>query len=270
MKWRFVNTGFNEGACNMAVDEAIMHSVAKGLAPPTLRFYGWMPPALSIGYFQSAVKELDPVNCRAGGIDIVRRLTGGRAVLHDRELTYSVILPEDLPGIPGTVTDSYKLLSRGLLEGFAQLGIEAQLAPQTKQDPAGYTSGACFDAPSGYELTVGGKKIAGSAQVRRQGVILQHGSILNELDIEKLFACLVFSGEQVRERTKNVFSRKATCIADVKGEPAGWEELCTAFYRGFARGLNIALEPDQLSREEIKLTRELVEKYRSEQWNFRK
>lgn len=270
MKWRFINTGINDGAYNMAVDEVIMQFVAEGLVPPTLRFYGWNPPAISLGYFQHAAKEVDLANCRDRGIDVVRRLTGGRAVLHDKELTYSIILPDQYPGIPKTVTDSYRLLSQGLLEGFKELGIAAQLAPQVKLKSTEFTSGACFDAPSSYELTVDGKKIVGSAQVRRQGVILQHGSILNELDIDKLFDCLVFTGDEVRERTKRIFSQKATSISDINGKPAEWEELCSAFYQGFSRGLDIAIEVGELTPSEVNLINQLVDKYRSDEWNLKK
>lgn len=270
MKWRFLNTGFNNAAYNMAVDEAIMQFVAEGISPPTLRFYGWTPSAISLGYFQSAERDVAVENCRAQGVDIVRRITGGRAILHDKELTYSIVLPENYPGIPKTVTESYKMLSQGLLAGFVQLGLDARLAPLHKGKLGGFSSGACFDAPSSYELVINDKKIVGSAQVRQHGVILQHGSIVNELEIDKLFDCLTFKRKDIRERAEQIFSQKATSIKDVKGKTVSWETLCNAFYQGFKQGLTIELEPGKLSDEELGLVRQLSEKYRSEQWNFKK
>ncbi len=255
----------------MAIDEAIMTYHAQGLVLPTLRFYGWNPATVTLGYFQRAEREVDKDQCEALGIDIVRRLTGGRAVLHDEELTYSVIISEDHSLMPNTVTESYKVLSQALLEGFHNLGLEAELAKVIKSSHKAGTSSACFDAPSTYELVIDGKKIVGSAQVRKNGVILQHGSILNHLDVNKLFHTIKMDNLKLKERIKSSFLNKATSINHVTGKKCSWEVLCHAFYDGFQKALNIELEAGSLTPEEIQLAQELVKtKYSTDEWNYKR
>ena len=147
--WRLLRTGKRSGAENMAIDEAILIAGGEGKVPPTIRFYGWEPPTLSIGYFQRAAREVDLERLRERGVGLVRRPTGGRAVLHDKELTYSVIAPENLPGMPSSVIQSYRLISTGLLEGFRRLGLSAEMV--SLEEPAARNgspdSAACFDSP---------------------------------------------------------------------------------------------------------------------------
>src|SRR5699024_3640332 len=192
--WRLLHTGWRSSAENMAIDEAILIAHSEGKTPPTIRFYGWDPATLSIGYFQKVDKELDMDRLRKRKLGIVRRPTGGRAVLHDQEMTYSVIVGEDYPGMPTSVTDSYRVLSQGLLEGFRKLDLSAEMVPleteEEKEKYASMGSAACFDSPSNYELVVEGRKVAGSAQTRQRGVILQHGSILLDMDVDLLFDVL--------------------------------------------------------------------------------
>lgn len=121
-EWRLLKTGFADGATNMAIDEAILLAVAEGKAPPTLRFYGWEPPCLSIGYSQS-MGEVDVDRCRKAGIGLVRRPTGGRAILHADELTYSVVAPQTEPRVAGGVIESYRRLSLGLVAGLRALSL---------------------------------------------------------------------------------------------------------------------------------------------------
>lgn len=178
--WRLLFDQPSHAAWNMAADEAMLVALSNGEILPTLRFYGWNPPAVSIGYFQKLNTEIDIAACAEQGIDVVRRLTGGRAVLHEAELTYSLVVREDTPNIPTSVTESYLFFSRAIVAGLQQLGVTAQMQqpePQRRQIRS-VSSAACFDAPSHYEITVGGRKLVGSAQVRRDGVLLQHGSIL--------------------------------------------------------------------------------------------
>jgi len=165
------------------------------------------------------------------------------------------------------VVESYKVISGGLLAGLERLGICAEIAPRNRSKRKG-DSAACFNTLSSYELTVGGKKIAGSAQVRRQGVILQHGSIPWELDADKLFLVLKSSDQQAAERMKQVFLAGATCIRAVTGREIPWEEISAALREGFAGALGIELQPAQLTPEELRLAGELaVSKYRSQEWN---
>lgn len=269
-KWRFLPYRVYSPAENMAIDEAIMqlHREKKNL--PTLRFYGWEPATLSIGYFQRVDREINLDELKRSGFGFVRRLTGGRAVLHDHELTYSVIVSEAHPLMPPTVSESYRVISQGLLEGFRLLGIEAELtAPHSK--PRGEHTAACFDSPSDYELVIHGKKVAGSAQVRKQGVILQHGSILLDLDIEALFSVLRFPSDQVRKKWKDDFRNKAVAIQPILQRDVSIEEVTQAFFDGFQKGMGIQLEMGELSLEEIELAKRLVkEKYGNDQWNRRR
>lgn len=124
--WRFIRSGKCSPAYNMAVDEAVLTMHSEGRVPPTLRFYGWNPATLSIGYFQKADEEVEFAELEAKGLGFVRRPTGGRAVLHDQELTYSMIVSEDYPGMPRSVTEAYRVLSEGLLHGFRRLGLQAE------------------------------------------------------------------------------------------------------------------------------------------------
>lgn len=273
--WRLLNTGFSGPAWNMAVDEAILLSHSRGLVPPTVRFFGWNPPTLSIGYFQRATKEIDFDALREQGLGFVRRPTGGRAVLHDKELTYSVIVSEDHPMMPTSINESYRVLSMGLLEGFRELGLQAEMVTlgeeAEKKKYEGIGSSACFDSPSWYELVVEGRKIVGSAQTRQHHGILQHGSILLDLDIEQLFSVLLFSSERIRTFMKDQFKEKAVSIKDVSGRLVSYEEAVQAFAAGFARGLGVNLVPSELTEEERELAEQLMrEKYDTDSWNFKK
>ena len=273
--WRLLNTGFSGPAYNMAVDEAILLSHSRGLVPPTVRFFGWNPPTLSIGYFQRATREIDLDELRAHGLGFVRRPTGGRAVLHDKELTYSVIVSEDHPMMPSSINESYRVLSMGLLEGFRELGLQADMVSLAEESEKkkfeSMGSAACFDSPSWYELVVEGRKVAGSAQTRQHHTILQHGSILLDLDVEQLFSVLVFSSDRIRNFMKEQFKEKAVSIKDVSGHLVSYEEACQAFAVGFARGLGINLVPSELTPEELELVEQLVrDKYDTDSWNFKK
>lgn len=270
--WRLIISEPADAATNMAVDEAIMTMHGRGLVPPTLRFYAWEPPAVSIGYFQSLTGEVDLDACRRLGIGWVRRPTGGRAVLHHREVTYSVVIREE--SLPGNIIETYRAISQGLLAGIRALGANAVLA-----DPAGQSvqekmhslgSAACFDSPSFYELVVGGKKVVGSAQTRKDGVILQHGSILLEIDSRLLFEVLRVP-PAIRERIQAAFERKATSLSHELGRAVAWQEVQEAVAAGFASALDLSLTPGSLTAAEREMAAELLSaKYTSDQWNFRK
>jgi lipoate-protein ligase A len=276
--WRFLHTGDRSPAENMAIDEAVLTAHSEEKSPPTVRFYGWNPATLSIGYFQKA-QEVDMEAVESEGIGFVRRPTGGRAVLHDLELTYSIIVSETYPGIPRNVTDAYRVLSEGLLQGFRGLGLNAEMvqlaSEEEKEKDASAGSSACFDSPSWYELVVEGRKIAGSAQVRQKDVVLQHGSILLDMDTDQLFRLLKFSSEKVAERMKLSFTKKAVAINDLlraQDKPQViLGEVEEAFRRGIAAGLGVELEDGELTPYEQELTRQFVqEKYGTEDWNFRR
>lgn len=277
--WRLLRSGPCAPAMNMAVDEAVLTAVSQGASPPTIRFYGWNPPTLSIGYFQRAEEEVDLEQLREVGYGFVRRPTGGRAVLHDKELTYSIMVSEDYPGIPKRVTEAYRVLSEGLLHGFRLLGLDAHMVDlgseeeREKYDAPG--SAACFDSPSWYELVVEGRKAAGSAQVRHRGGLLQHGSILLDLDAEELFGLLRFRKPELQQRMLNGFKKRAVAInpllTELGKDRIGYSEAEAAFRKGMESGLQIRLEEADLTPLEVGLAARLVEeKYGGEEWNLKR
>ncbi|MEH7009844.1 biotin/lipoate A/B protein ligase family protein [Neobacillus niacini] len=273
--WRFIDSGNCSPSFNMALDEALLDWHSEGKIPPVIRFYGWEPATLSIGYFQKVEKEIDLEAVKAHGLGFVRRPTGGRGVLHEHELTYSVIVSEDHPEMPKTVTEAYRVISEGILKGFHQLGLEAYFAvPRTDEERSALKnprSAVCFDAPSWYELVVEGRKVAGSAQTRQKGVILQHGSILLDLDEDKLFSLFKYPNERVKERMKSAFKSKAVAINEISPRRFTLEEAKDAFYKGFAEGLNIELESYELTEEELAYVNKIAkERYENDEWNFKR
>ncbi|NOU97882.1 octanoyltransferase [Paenibacillus sp. LMG 31456] len=278
-QWRFISSGMNDPAYNMAVDEAILTAHSEGKVPPTVRFYGWNPATLSIGYFQKAIEEIDFDQLEQEGLGFVRRPTGGRAVLHDKELTYSIIVSESYPGIPSGITEAYRVLSEGLLLGFRKLGLDARMVQlESEEDKSKYASmgsAACFDSPSWYELVVEGRKIAGSAQTRQKQVVLQHGSILLDMDVDQLFRVLKFSNERLQARLKQQFVHKAVAINDlcrsIDKQEVTLPEVEEAFQAGIAEGLDIELVESTLTEYEQSLVQQLIaEKYANEGWNLRR
>ncbi len=274
MIWRLINSNLADGATNMAVDEAILHAHAQGSVPPTIRFYGWSKPTLSIGYFQKILSEIDIAVCSARGIDIVRRLTGGRAVLHDQELTYSIIVNEDHPLIPKTVTASYRFLSEGLLQALHSLGIPARMnVPRAAygQVRLSHSSAACFDAVSHYEITADGRKIIGSAQLRKDGILLQHGSILLNFSPEDLIAVMRPMPGISKSSLTEMMKAKVTSITDQVGRPVCWQEAYTIFVEKLGPALGIDLQTGELSSQEREQSDLLMyTKYSTEEWTYRR
>ena len=272
MNWRVLDTGFQDAAVNMAIDEALLRSHAAGESPPTLRLYGGRPAAVSLGYFQQAEAELDTNACQELGITVVRRLTGGRAVLHEAELTYSLVVREDAPNVPATVTASYRYFSGGILAGLAQLGIAAQLslprsayAQEKRRQP--HSSSACFDAPAHYEIMHEGRKLVGSAQVRKNGVLLQHGSILLRFSPERLAAVLRTPSAEARDRLVRTLAGCVTSVEAALGRSASWDEVRDAVAAAFGPALGITLQRGGLSGAEQAMSGQLAEeKYGQAQW----
>ena len=179
MKWRFIDTGVSEAGYNMAMDEAILSSIMKGVSLPAVRLYRWKPAAISLGYSQKASLVLDLEKCTKDNIDVTRRQTGGRAVYHDEELTYSVIGPVDDVYFGGPILDTYKKISGVLCAAIRDIGVDAELSKGSlPSDKKTFHMTPCFVSTAKYEITVGGKKIVGSAQQRVKGCFLQHGSII--------------------------------------------------------------------------------------------
>ncbi len=257
--WRLLRSAPADGATNMAVDEAILRAVAAGRVPPTLRFYAWEPPCLSLGRAQKA-SDVDRDALRAAGFDLVRRPTGGKAILHADELTYSVVAPQEEPRVTGGVVESYRRLSAGLVRGLERLGVPNLVADQQAEGhrPEGPV---CFEVPSDYEITIGGRKLVGSAQMRSRGVVLQHGTLPLYGDIARICPLLVAQPDPDRVRAR------ATTVEEAIGRSVTWDEAAEALAAGFVKALNLRLEPGTLTDEEQTWAKELrAEKYAAKEW----
>jgi lipoate-protein ligase A len=246
-QWRILYHSAQDGATNMAVDQAIMEAVGRGEAPPTLRFYAWEPACLSLGYAQHA-DEVDFDRLAAHGWDIVRRPTGGKAILHTDELTYSVTAPEAHPIMQGGILESYRRISNALLQGLARLDLSAQI---TSQEEAGKAVGpVCFEVPSNYEVTSQGKKLIGSAQVRRKSTVLQHGTVPLFGDVTRICDVLVYDDELVREWARTRVLERATTIETALGRFVDWQAVADAMLDGFRDTFQLSLHEGDLSEQE--------------------
>jgi lipoate-protein ligase A len=270
--WRLLDTGPADGFTNMAIDEAILESYAAERRLPTLRFYTWSPPTLSLGYGQPIEADINLTQCRALGIDVVRRPTGGRAVLHDHELTYSVVIRADDPRVTSGVLAAYLAISQALIRGLSYLGIAAELLPLRRGAflPSDDASPVCFATPSSYEVAVAGRKIIGSAQRRARGVIMQHGSIPISHDLGRLRA--VFSSSPRGSRSAHgelEYQAHMTSLQEAGGCVYHYAEVVAALTRGIAEAWEVDLLPGQLTAAERQLSAHLcATKYRAEAWTW--
>lgn len=269
--WGLLSSGFNDAAVNMAMDEALLNWHSEGQIPPVLRFYGWSKPTLSVGHFQRVERAIDMEGVRRHGCEFVRRQTGGSAVLHDDELTYSVVVSEKKDYIPTSIREAYFELSKGIMAGFRNLGINAEYS--IPKERFRDRTAVCFERPSDYEMLVEGKKISGHAQTRKKGVLLQHGSIPLTMNKQLLFDLFQFPDEETRAAKREAFSAKAITIHEALGKNVTYEDAEEAFRKGFETGLGLTLIPIELSDEQWEEVHELADaKYRSDDWNlhFRK
>lgn len=249
----------------MAVDEAIADHAGRGEAPPTVRFYRWQPPCVSLGRHQP-VSDIDLRRCRAMGYEVVRRPTGGRAILHVDELTYAVAGPQSNPVLTGAVLDSYLRLSQGLLMGLARLGLVVAKTP-AGQRAGPEASALCFEVPSAYEIVAGGRKLVGSAQSRRQGWVLQHGTLPLTGDVTRLVEVLALTDEASRAALRAGLAARAVTVAEVAGRGISFAEAAEALRLGFEEALGIRLVPGCLTPAEQATTEMLrVEKYADPGW----
>jgi lipoate-protein ligase A len=268
-RWRLLVTGATDGPMNMAVDQAIMEAVAAGQVPPTLRFYAWAPACLTLGYTQP-LSDVDRARLIGRGWDLTRRLTGGRSILHTDELTYSVAVKADDAMVAGGVVESYRSLSRGLLRGLNFLGANAEADKRDTAMPRD-KGPVCFEVPSHYEITVDGKKLVGSAQVRKFDAVLQHGSLPLVGDITRICDALVFDHDDQRESVRQRVRQRAATLESVLGRVVTWDEAVAAMTRGFEDvfDLDFDTEPHLTPTEQTRAVELRATHYVTEAWNGR-
>ena len=239
-KIRVLETGYNNAAFNMAIDEALIENIGD---VPILRIYGWSPGAVSIGYFQSIQEEVDLEKCSKIGVDVVRRLTGGGAVLHEFELTYSFITKQ----YPQNIMESYSWICEAIVVSINRLGFDANFIPLN-------------------DIVVKGKKVSGSAQTRRKGVLLQHGTVLLGVDVDKMFCVLKVPSEKLKDKIIKDVKERVTSLSGIT-----FEEMASSLKSSFATKFDAKLLADAMSTDEIIRASWLAErKYRSREWNFRR
>lgn len=258
-----------DGAWNMAVDEAILEAVCSGKVLPTLRLYAWQPVCLSLGYSQS-FQDVDVERLQARGWGLVRRLTGGRAILHADELTYAIISPIENPLVAGSLLESYNRIARGLLKALKDLDLLVEINAHTPGLNSNAAGPVCFEMPSAYEITFQGKKVIGSAQARRKLGVLQHGSFPLFGDLGRITQVLVFSSEQERQESFERLLDRATNVETISGKKLEWGRAAEAFINAFSTGLNMQFIRDEISENEMSRTHELMEKkYAHPEWTQR-
>ena len=263
--WRLIVHPSGGGAWNMAVDETLSESVSQGASPPILRFYGWQPGCLSLGYAQPA-SDAQLEKLQSHGWDMVRRLTGGRAILHIDELTYAIVTPLGDPRVEGGVIESYRRLSAGLLAGLMKLGV-AVSAGRADEHAHRFNGPVCFEIPSDYEITFQGKKLLGSAQTRRIGVVLQHGALPLSGDVTRICDGLSFVSAAEQDQSRARLRSRALTLEQASGRPVEPAKVIEALTRGFAEVLNLTFQTATLTAAETARANELTtSKYATSEW----
>ncbi len=247
MEYRLIPLSIATAAENMATDEAILRSVGRGDSPSTLRFYRWRPSAVSLGCFQSFEYEIDEEQASQNNVDIVRRISGGGAVFHDSygELTYSFV--SKLEEVPTDIIESFKKICNGLVGGFRVLGLDANYSEVN-------------------DVLVNDKKISGSAQTRRYGAVLQHGTILIDPDIRLMFRLLKVSPEKITDKfVSSVYKRVTSIFRELENRPS-FTEVRDAMVTGFEREFGAEISFGELTEGERGLVKSLKDRYASEDW----
>jgi lipoate-protein ligase A len=267
-QWRLIITPPMRGAWNMAVDEALLEHIGSGDSLPTLRLYAWAPACLSLGHAQPFT-DVDTARRKARGWEVVRRPTGGRAILHTDELTYSVTGRAEEPVLAGGVLESYNRLAQALLLAVKNLELPVEMK-EGKTNGNAIPNPVCFEVPSTYEITVAGKKLIGSAQARKKEGVLQHGSLPLTGDLTRICQALLFESESAREVTSKRLLARATTVESALGRAVSWETAAQAFIHAFEAQLGLCFERGELTESESRRADELVrEKYDHPSWTER-
>ncbi len=251
-KWRFLVTDANNAYMNMAIDRAILKANSEGLALPTVRFYYWDPAAITIGYFQSLKDEVNLEKCKTFGIDYVRRITGGGAVFHENELTYSIVVPESHKKMPNNIMDSYGSICGAVMRGLNNFGIECKYHPIN-------------------DILADGKKLSGNAQTRKHNTVLQHGTILLDVDVEKMFSVLRVPNEKIKDKLISNVKDRVTSVKHIVGKKIVFTDILNDMKKGFEDEFNVELVDGKLTDYELKLADKYDrECFSTDGWNNKK
>jgi lipoate-protein ligase A len=258
--WRLLVTEPTDGATNMAIDEAVWLGRRAGTSPPTVRFFAWAPPTVSLGYGQPLDEHVDVGACRRLGVGLVRRLTGGSAIYHDgpeRELTYSVVAAaDDIGGGARDLLHSYQWIGRALAAGLRALGAPVEMVGVARGDEP--TPAFCFARTGTCEIELGGRKLVGSAQRRYGSTFLQHGSILLGVDADCLTAVFPTTDDPLAT---------LTTLEAALGHRPKFDDVAAALAGAFERAHGLDLRPDGLRADETATVERLVrEKYATDDW----
>lgn len=251
--WRLIDIIVENAPTQMAIDEAIASARRREETPNTVRMYRWKPSAVSIGYFQSIAKEVNLEECEKQGVDVIRRITGGGAVFHDYngELTYSFVAPENDPKVPRDIMASYELICEAIIKGLYHLGVASDFKPVN-------------------DIIAGGRKISGNAQTRRHGIVLQHGTVLIDSNIEKMFQVLRVSDTKISDKMIKAVEERVTNIRRYLGRDVSFNDVRDALVRGFEETFDVELVPGVLTEYEKKMVIEYRERYNSHEWVFQR
>lgn len=251
-KWRYLKSEDNSASTNMAIDRAVLVANSEGKVSPTVRFFTWNPPAISIGYFQSLEEEVDLNMCNNAGVDYVRRITGGGAVFHESELTYSIVISESHPKIPKNIMESYGRICGAVIKGLKNLGIKSNYIPIN-------------------DIIADGKKISGNAQTRKMKTVLQHGTILTDVDINKMFSLLKVPDEKIKDKLIADVKQRVTSIKHILGGNITFNKTAKAMKAGFEEEFNVELVEGKLTSYEKDLAKKFEnEFFSSKEWNHRR
>src|SRR6266487_850131 len=260
--YRFLDTNIQDAAMNMAIDEAVHIHHLRGDVPPTLRVFRWQQPSISLGRFQSVEREIEREQCQQLGVALVRRPTGGRAVYHRDEFTYSIVISKQY-GVPSGVVTAYAYLARGLLAALQSLGVQAELSDERVSK---HPSAACFASSTQADLTSGGFKLVGSAQVWKDDALLQQGSLPLDDRAAEFFSLLRYPTEAARTEALSLYQEKTTPLHTFAPD-ASWDDVGQAFRHGFSSALQATFAPGEISQSEWELAHQLVEeKYSKLTW----
>jgi lipoyl(octanoyl) transferase len=267
--WRLLSFQRLSGAENMAVDEAIFRETATRGGEPTLRLYGWIRPTVTVGYSQDLEEDVNRAFCEERGIDIVRRPTGGKAVYHSTDLTYSLASSQHRFPFSADILGTYRVIGRCLIKGLGKAGISAELVEEGRAPGRCFEEAGCFAVPFRNELLVKGAKICGSAQVRGRDCFLQHGSVLIDFDPVISLQIMGKDGRDEEEAVRRL-AGAVTCVSRETSVPVTAERLVPYLGSGFEELLNIRLlKGDLTGRERALAERLITEKYGNRRWNER-